>query len=516
MQLKYILVVTIISASDESLQKLIKNELVNNRDEIVSIDYYEFNSPKLKGNLTLRGENRKELKMCVFDPISSLISFPDCISLLPNLKNLSVGSLSMQNYSFIFDIAPRIESLGFSFMPDFTTWPKSFPKLKSLGLGSKNYTMNHSSFAGFPQSLPSLNSLSIESSSLQSLHGIASALPSLTKISMKISTPTIDPAFFAHLPRSLPSLETINLSLDGLVTFAGFPEDLPRLRKIDLQGFGSSFPSLTSLHGFPSSLPSLREMSLYCDSLPNFDGFPSQVPLLDKLWCTCPSLTSLHGMPPSCPSLRSLTLHHGTLISSLRGLSPDMPRLSWLSVDNALLSRIDIPLARYPSLCGFRFAGNPLRSLHGIPRSYYDSEQFWVGLDFLLSKGPCGFPDHGDPAVTHWDHPHYTRPFAFSDRGFALIRKWLVEYTKPFKYGDPACTAPRDALYAYYAKSPAVLGMQYVHSHAYSRYRGDLKPRLTDEELDRLIHEMTSAVANYLRSQLPAEDPLLSLLSSMN
>jgi Leucine-rich repeat (LRR) protein len=312
--------------------------------------------------------------------------------------------------------------------------------------------------------------------------------------------------------------------------------------------------------------PSIGKLEILSQKFTSLVGLPSEMLNLYSFHCQNTPLISLEGIPTHVPKLQSFTMDNCRLTALPQFLS-NFPKLSSVNVpNNALTSlkglplvvhddffKIDIRNNLFENLAGLPYVhdptkdpnrftcpriyltGNPLRSLHGVPKQclfdfihafhrwynlpgvtdtprrravtpegvlvrYYDLYDSDIPFHFLLTPTGTDLLD----ACMHENHRFWNSFLYHEDLGE------LDEIIDDFPKNAPSSWHwAHDALYEYYRLSPYELAFQYI-DHCTSSFA------MMPEMFTRLIHEGGALERHLLEIKLPdpQEDPAVEAIQT--
>jgi hypothetical protein len=270
---------------------------------------------------------------------------------------------------------------------------------------------------------------------------------------------------------------------------------------------------LTSLKGFPQDLPKVTTFRLAHHQITDLDHFPNALPCCTHLNLSHNRLQRLLGLPRTLPRCTHFDISHNRL-RSVKGLS----RLP-------VLERGDFrynALPNYAHIREIRTQGNnpqvwnddhnPIISLHGLDQSVAGPMTF---LRHNLRKYPQLFPKNYQQVLKN-----RVVKLKAAIETYSSITIQNLKRHHDAKVPNPI----PDRVFRLFDPSPMFLSRRYVahgqqpnpfHPRHAENVEFFVKPEgpVTPFERDRIIHEGTVELYHLLRTQVPADDTVLTALA---
>ncbi len=333
----------------------------------------------------------------------------------------------------------------------------------------------------------------------------------------------------ARLPLKMPELEFFYSKNTPLTSLKGFPINSSKLQIISIEN-----SRLSSLEGLPSDLPILRTLECKIGQISSLIPHSLDLPKISDIIFSENALTSLHGLP--------LVIHHHVSIDIRNNLFENLSGLPYIHnrADSSFVKFVegedlynDFPEI-FEEFDPFHdtfysprilLAGNPLRSLHGVPRlGFYKFVHRFHPSGYILHRhNEWPSTPEGVVVRTYEYGASKEKPphFLLTRAGAALLdactrenvvfHNYLADIMGGHKadhffdnYDDfiPDFTTrswhqAHNALFDFYRLSPTELTQQYL-SHL------SAETIMPEEALERLKHEGGIVERHILENSLPS------------
>ena len=391
---------------------------------------------------------------------------------LPNLKTLKILGGKLKTLKGISQFLPNLELfiIENTLIEELKYFPNSLNNLKDLRLINnrlKTLKYIHSSF-------PTLKHFCIIEHSLQSL---------------------------LYMPQNLPSLYNISITCPLLRNLEGFSANVPYLQYIDIgmtknqDGFKNYIElNLESFKGLPQFIPRLKKITFVYGNLRNFEYFPVNSPDLDHIIFEKCRIFSFVGFD-SLSCTPDITLE-SSLIFSFEGIS--FTKSNHLALWNSTifsLSYLPKKMFKYLLIKFYSGIGN-FKNFLQIPPKGLKLFKNCVNWEIYEQY----VPREVNRSFSNWYH---LRPAGFDNSIAEDPEEWIFGYHLENSLFH---LEKIEILYNYYKKTSLEIAYQYR----------DNTESLSNDEIERLIHESDYRILRIMEPFLSPKDPVISKIISKN